>query len=103
MICQPLWCWRLGHLFEAVANCVEFQQDWMEVSEMRNSSSNVVIELSKKSSKTEYTYPQFCINFATVFKLETPPFDMTTKLQCFLSQGRGMGEQVGGLGEQMVT
>jgi hypothetical protein len=40
---------------------------------------------------------------ATVFRLETPPFDMTTKLQCLLSQGRGMKEQVGGLGEQLVT
>jgi hypothetical protein len=28
---------------------------------------------------------------------------MTTKLQCFLSQRRGMGEQVGGLGEQLIT
>jgi hypothetical protein len=28
---------------------------------------------------------------------------MTTKLQCILFQGRGMGEQVGGLGEQLVT
>jgi hypothetical protein len=61
------------------------------------------VELSKKSSKTEYMYPQFCISFATVFRLETPPSNMTTKLQCFLSEGRGMGEQVGGLEEQLVT
>jgi hypothetical protein len=26
------------------------------------------IELSEKSSKTEYTYPQFCISFATVIR-----------------------------------
>jgi hypothetical protein len=28
---------------------------------------------------------------------------MTTKLQCIFSQGRGMGEQVGGLGEHWRT
>jgi hypothetical protein len=49
-------------------------------------------ELSVKSSKIEYMYPQCCISFATVFRWETPPSDMTTKLQGFLFQGRGMGE-----------
>ena len=37
-------------------------------------------KLSEKSSKTEYMYPQFCISFSTIFRLETPPSNMTTKL-----------------------
>ena len=40
----------------------------------------VILELFEKSSKIEYKYPQFCIIFAIIFRLETPPFDMTTKL-----------------------
>jgi hypothetical protein len=38
-------------------------------------------ELSVKSSKIEYIYPQFCISLVVLIRLETLPPDMTTKLQ----------------------
>jgi hypothetical protein len=69
----------------------------------RNFFRSLPLELSKKSSKTEYTYPLFCINFTIVIKYDTLPPDITIKLHCFYVLRKRYGRASGRLEEQLVT